>query len=205
MNDISRASTSLPPNLSMAKALFGSEKSEGPEKNNGPERMNAKNSFMGRLAARVFPSPPKNMGELLKAVLQSSISHLLKRGIFSNAITHATDFLKSDKPLKARDASVTPRPPGSWHELKTLQFELASLKGELNSIHEQNSINFNKSTRDISDTDSIAALKLGYPKEAELKSKVEEQEKKVADFEKRLSEQKHVPDYPVRPQAPAKP
>ncbi|MBS7777914.1 hypothetical protein [Acidovorax sp. CCYZU-2555] len=205
MSDISRISTSLTPNLSMSKALFGSEKSEESAKNNGKERINANNLFKGRSTALVFPFPPKNMGELLKAALQSAISHLLKRGVFSNAIKNAADFLKSDKPLKARDASVTPRPPGSWHELKTMQFELARLKDGLNFIHEQNRINFNKSTRDISDTDSIAALKVGYPKEAELKAKVEEQEKKVADFEKRLSGQKHVPDYPVRPQAPARP
>ena len=205
MSDFSSISSSSLANLSISKALYGKEKDDAGEKKSALHQTEvAKNSFMGRITNRILSSQPSKIGQAIRQVFYAAIGHLLKPGALSRIFENAINPTRNDKPLSARAISVPPENLGSWHELETLQSQLSQLKGDLQSIHEQNQQNFKTSTADITDTRSMAALKEGYPKEAELKSKVQEQEKKVADFEKRLSEQKHVPAFPIKPRPPAK-
>lgn len=206
MNDFSRISSSPLANLSISTALYGNGKDDSAEKNSSLEKTtSAKNSFMGKLTNRILSTPMSKISQAIRQMFYSSIGHLLKPGALANILQNAQGFFRNDKPLPTRNISVPPESLGSWDELETLQSTLSQLKSELNSTHEQNNRNFKISTSDISDTRSLAALKQGYPKEAQLKSKVQEQEKKVADFEKRLSQQKHVPAFPIKPRPPEKP
>lgn len=205
MADFSHISSSSLANLSISKALYGKEKDDAGEKKSELHRTEvAKNSFMGRIAKRILSSQPSKIAQTIRQVFYAAIGHLLKPGALSRIFENAIDPAGNGKPLSARAVSIPPENPGSWHELETLKSQLSQLKGDLQSIHQQNQQNFKKSTADITDTRSLAALKEGYPKEAQLRSSVQEQEKKVADFEKRLSEQTHVPAFPIKPRAPAK-
>ena len=206
MNDFSRISSSPLAQLNISTALYGNGKDDSAEKTNNLEKTaSAKNSFMGRLTKRVLSAPAFKISQAIRQMFYSSIGHLLKPGTLSKIFENAQGLFRNDKPLPSRNVSVPPESLGSWHELETMQSKLSQLKSELNSTHEQNNRNFQISTSDISDTKSLAALKQGYPKEAELKTQVQEQEKKVADFEKRLSQQKHVPAFPIKPRPPEKP
>lgn len=206
MHDYSSISSASLARSNAANTLQGTDQQPSAAKNDGLERsITAKNSFMGRVTNRVFSLNPARIGSAIKQACVSAIGHLLKPGAFSNISERVSSYFKNDKPLAARNVSVPPESLGSWHELETLQATLAGLKNKLHSVHENNAQRFQASLSDTGNANSQGKLKEGYRREVELNAQVKEQEKTVAGFEKRLSAQRHVPAFPIKPRPPVKP
>lgn len=164
----------------------------------------AKNTFMGRMTSWLAAHHPSKAATKIKQKLFSAIGHMFQAGTLSNLLKNATDHLRSAKQLLARNISSAP-PPGleKWHELDKMKSSLAELKLEKEMLHKQAHHYHGEALRNPKDEIPMNAAKKAYVMEAEVMTKVEAQEKKVADLEKALSKYQRPPAAPMLTASPS--
>lgn len=178
-----------------ATALSGTHKDENAAK--GSDRSGAtgaKNTFMGRMTSWLAAHHPSKAAAEIKHKLFTAIGHMFQAGTLSNLLKNATDHVRNAKQLLARSISSAP-PPGleKWHELDKMKSGLATLKLEMNMLHEQAHHYHGEALRNSNDEKPMNAARKAYVMEAEVKTQVEAQEKNVADLEKTLSKYQRPP------------
>ncbi len=193
--------------LGASQALQNKEKDGAAGLKGGrAETLTAKQAFAGHVTQWIRGSSLSKISQAVRQGLHAAVGHLLKQGSLASLVGKAISYMAHATQRTQPPVSVRPEDLGSVDELEKMQATLGGLKNEFNAIHEQNQQNYKLSTQNQGQGAVTKALvSEGYPKEAELRSKVQAQEQKVAAFEKRLSEQKHVPAFPIRPRPPVRP
>lgn len=195
MNDHANISSAARAGTYAATALSGTHKDEAAAKGSAPGgATSAKNMFMGRITSWFASHHPSKIAQEIKQNFFKAIGHMFLAGTLSNLLKNATDHLRNAKQLLARTISSAP-PPGldKWHELDKMKSSLADLKLEKEMLHEQAHHYYGEALRKRDDERPMNAAKKAYIMEAEVKTKVEAQEKNVADLEKALSKYKRPP------------
>lgn len=195
MSDHANISSAPRANTYAATTLSGTSKDESAARGSEPGvATSAKNTFMGRITSWLASHHPSKVAQEIKQKFFTAIGHMFQAGTLSNLLKSATDHLRHAKQLLARAISSTP-PPGleKWHELDRMKTSLAVLKLEKEMIHEQAHHYYGEALRKRDDERPMNAAKKAYIMEAEVKTKVEAQEKNVADLEKALSKYKRPP------------
>lgn len=195
MSDHANISSAPRASTYAATTLSGTHKDENAAK--GSDRSGAtgaKNTFMGRMTSWLAAHHPSKAATEIKQKLFTAIGHMFQAGTLSNLLKNATDHLRNAKQLLARTISSAP-PPGleKWHELDKMKSRLADLKLEKDMLHEQAHHYYGEALRKTDDERPMNAAKKAYIMEAEVKTKVEAQEKNVADLEKALSKYQRPP------------
>lgn len=195
MNDHANISSAPRASTYAATTLSGTHKDENAAK--GSDRSGAtgaKNTFMGRMTSWLAAHHPSKAATEIKQKLFTAIGHMFQAGTLSNLLKNATDHLRNAKQLLARTISSAP-PPGleKWHELDKMKSSLADLKLEKDMLHEQAHHYYGGALRKTDDERPMNAAKKAYIMEAQVKTKVEAQEKNVADLEKALSKYQRPP------------
>lgn len=194
MNDYSSISSGPRAGAYAATTLSGAQKDEAAAKGSGSgEATRAKSAFMGRIAHWLTAHPSRAATEI-KQNFFKAIGHMFAAGTLSSLLKNATDHMRSAKQLLARTISSAP-PPGleKWQALDTLKSSLSALKLELNMLHEQAHHYYGQALQNPNHEKPMNAAKNAYAMEAAVKSKVDAQEKDVADLEKALSPYKRPP------------
>lgn len=178
-----------------ASTLSGLQKDESAAKAGGTgEATSAKRSFMGRITNWLVSHHPSKAAAEIKQNFFKAVGHMFQAGTLSNLLKNATDQIRSAKQLLARTISSTP-PPGleKWHELDKMKANLSALKLEMNMLHEQAHHYHGEALKNPNNEKPMNAARNAYVMEAEVKSKVDSQERNVADLEKSLSKHKRPP------------